>query len=289
MACLLVVAGAVVAPTATAGGSGRPAAVAAVPASCAHAGAARSAPAPTPPVGHGECPRIRPGDQLYAKLGTLYEYCVVGFIYRDHRGELYFSTGPQCAPPFAFDEPVTTWPKGKGPVAYDGPDGDPIGQFVFRTYDEDTSLGMSLVRVARNVAVDAQVCQFGGPLGVAEGQSRDVKQLVSVGPDFGWVGRGPEGITALDGTTARPAVAHHGFYDSGLVLVTGQAWIDQTGSPVLTADGLALGVMSDWYTANTSPGPGINYGIAVTRPHHPLLAARRALRTTFTMLTAPLL
>lgn len=238
----------------------------------------RSVTAPAPPLGAGICVPVRPGQPVSAKLGSASATCALGFFFRDVRGATYATTGPNCAPPFAFDPGTTTWARGKGPAALDGRNGARIGEFAFRTSTDD-GLGVSLIRLDRWITFDPQVCHYGGPTGITGEIATAPVPVVMVGPEGDVVGEA--------GSVARPGLAHNGLDDSRSVLVLGQSMVE-SGMPVMTEDGEVVG-LAEWYTIRAG-GPALfAVGIAVTRPIVWLAEAQRALRTRLTLLTAPLL
>lgn len=255
-------------------------------ATCAYpsADASAAARAPVPPAGYAQCPKIRPGDYLFSKFGDASASCVIGFLYRDRRGDTYFSTGADCVPPYNFNAIVTTWAPGKGPAALDGRSGQRIGEWAFR-YDK-AGVTMSLVRLDRGVAFDPQVCHYGGPTGLNTDVSTAPEQVVMVGPQGGTTSY-EFGPVSTAGSVLRPGFADAGLYHRDRVLVTGQMMIE-SGMPVLTTDGRAVGT-AEWYGVEERPVTVMQIGLVVNRPTLPMFMAGKALRTSFTMLTAPLL
>ncbi|HVF20589.1 MAG TPA: hypothetical protein VNA14_10140 [Mycobacteriales bacterium] len=246
---------------------------------------AAAAPAPVPPAGFGACTEVRPGDLVNAHLGTTSKTCALGFFFRDRRGVVYASTGSECAPPFAFEEKITTWPAGRGPAAADGRQGNRIGEFAFRIAVGE--LQLALIRLDRAVPVNPQVCQYGGPIGIESAVTDDPTTLVMVGPQGGFATWDLSPYIKTEGSVLRPGLAHNGLHDKDVIIVTGETTAEE-GMPVLTSDGKAVGIASSYSSDSNGPA-GINVGIAVTRPAKPIAVAEKLLRTKLTMLTAPLL
>ncbi len=251
-------------------------------ASCAPAGAAD---APVPPVGLAACPEVRPGDSLYSEFGDSSSRCVIGPMYADRRGNRYFITGPDCAPPYAFEAAVTTWTFGKGPIALDGRSGKRIGEWVFRF--SASSGGLSMVRLYPGIQANPQICQYGGPTGLNTAVSEDPTTLVMVGDQGGFLSYDLRPYADVQSSLMRPGVAAEGLYDPNLVLVAAENVVEY-GMPVVTDDGLLVGI-SDYYGSEQRGSVvGISTGMVVVRPTKPMTVAAKVLRTTFTLLTAPL-
>ncbi len=250
---------------------------------CASGPAVTGARRAVPPVGYASCMSVRPGDMLYATLDGGSSSCVAGFLYSDRRGDAYIATGGNCAPPWEFAEPITTWKRGRGPVALDARNGKRIGEWAFRVVEGDVS--MSLVRLDAGVPFDPQLCQYGGPTALTTDVSSDPVQLVMVGP--------LAGLTESDfyfgrsnGSMSRPALAHGGLYDRDVILVQGGS-LTESGMPVVTADGEAVG-LADFYVVRERGAAGYDAGLVVTRLARPIAIAEKVMRTRLTLLTAPL-
>jgi len=219
------------------------------------------------PVGTTACPGVRPG----ARLQSGDEVCSFGFLFAGSDRRRYVATAGHCA----FDpDPATTpgrtqvW-RTAGPVARDGA-GKQVGRFVYATMAGEFK-DFALIRLDPGVASSPQMCHFGGPTSLTtEVHNRDV--LVH------HYGQG----TGLDYVPARTGDAFFGLYKPDYVYFYGAASEGDSGSPVIDADGAAVGLVTDL----TTPFTG-NVGVNRLAAH--VAAAARSLRIRLTLLTAPAL
>lgn len=243
--------------------------------------AAASSAIPVPPVGVSRCPEVRPGVFVSSRIAESRSFCTLGFLYRDKRGTVYASTGADCAAPFVFEPGVRTWPKGKGPVALD--EGERrIGEFAFR-FDVG-AVSMSLIRVDPGVRVNPQVCHYGGPTGLVTSVDTVPRPVVVVGPEGNLHSLSVAGVTA-GGSVSRPGFAHRGLDSLESVVVMAQS-LSEEGMPVVDVEGRVIGTAGALLEFRGFAG---DFGMHVDRPMIPIRAAEQALRTTLTLMTAPLL
>ena len=194
-------------------------------------------PAATGPVGTGGCPGVRPGSRLITAVGR----CTANFLFRAAGGTRYIGTAGHCIP--RGDSGLGTarersWPAGGGPAARDA-EGRRIGEFAYGTLkSHGTGVGITytrnfaLIRLDPDVEASPQMCHFGGPRGLFATDTTRPLVLHYYG----------SGETIRDVLPARSGLAQ-GTPDPEHIYATGLALAGDGGSPVMTADGLALGVL----------------------------------------------
>jgi hypothetical protein len=252
-------------PRATARALARAAAAAAVllaPLPATAAGALRA-----DPVGTTACPGVRPGAAL--RSGT--ELCTFGFLFQGSDRRRYAVTAGHCA--FATDparDPGTTkvWRTATGPVVKDGTD-KAVGRFAYATMSGQFK-DFALVRLDRGVVSSPQMCHFGGPTRLTADVHNNDVQVQHYG----------QGVGTGDVLPARTGDAFFGLYRPDYVYFYGAASEGDSGSPVVTADGEAVGTITDL----TTPFTG-NVGVNRLAGH--IAAAQKALKIRLTLLTAP--
>ncbi|MGH9039359.1 MAG: hypothetical protein ACRDZ3_03925 [Acidimicrobiia bacterium] len=195
-------------------------------------------PAATAPVGTDGCPGVRPGTRLATNYGGL---CTANFLFRAPDGTRYIGTAGHCIGPNEGGTGTPherVWAPGRGPDATT-PDGGKIGEFAYGalqshgtgvgiTYDKN----FALIRLDPNIEASPEMCFFGGPSGLYATDTADPFVVHYYG----------SGDTIGDVLPARSGVAQ-GTPDPDRVYATGVALAGDGGSPVITADGLALGVV----------------------------------------------
>jgi len=187
------------------------------------------------PVGTGECPGVRPGGRVLTSIGD----CTFNFLFRSPDGTRYIGTAGHCVSPGAASNEESNpdgngrvervWPPGTGPVAND-PQGHRVGEFVYAIVQP--SKDFALVRVDPAVPASPEMCHFGAPHGVFTSNSGGAVVLHYYG----------SGIGVSSVLPARSAVAL-GTPNPDHVFAAGVALPGDSGSGVMTADGLALGVL----------------------------------------------
>lgn len=234
-----------------------------------------SAPAP---VGTGACPGVRPGATVVTEDVDGEEWtCTLGFVFDGVDREdptvtgRYITAAGTCAMPWPGE---VTWEPGEGPRAFDA-DGGLIGRYVYAVSDvEWAGRQFALIAVDPEVEVDPQACYFGGPTGIAEASIAGPVQLRYVG----------QGAEPLPG---RSAVARDGLRDWGYGWATG-AWVPaDTGGPVLTTDGAAVGIVAAGGAMVGNDGDVVT--LLVTRLAPELARAGEVLGVDLELVTAPLL
>lgn len=209
------------------------------------------------PVGSGQCQGVRPGGRVLSSVGD----CTMNFLFQASDGTRYIGTAGHCAdlgPETTFEDSDNAgngrieriWPWGSGPVAKDV-GGQRIGEFVYAIVYEPKDF--ALVRLDPEVHASPEMCHFGAPRGVYS--TTDAAQAAVFLRYFG------NGIGASDVAPARTAVAL-GTPNPDHVFAAGLALPGDSGAGVMTADGLAVGVL---VTTGVS-------GLAVERDHNRLPA-----------------
>lgn len=209
------------------------------------------------PMGSGQCPGVRPGARVLSSVGD----CTMNFLFRASDGTRYIGTAGHCAdlgPETTFEDSDTAgngrieriWPWGSGPVANDVA-GQRIGEFVYAIVYEPKDF--ALIRLDPDVQASPEMCHFGAPRGVYS--TTDAGQAAVFLRYFG------NGSGVSDVAPARTAVAL-GTPNPDHVFAAGLALPGDSGAGVMTADGLAVGVL---VTTGLS-------GLALERDHNRLPA-----------------
>jgi hypothetical protein len=179
----------------------------------------------TAPVGTGTCPGVRPGGRLMTEIGG----CTFNFLFRAPDGTRYIGTAGHCIGSGPVWPREKVWPRGSGPVAEDV-DRKRIGEFAYAVIQNPKDF--ALIRLDPGVAASPEMCYFGGPRGLYTANTANPVVLHYYGNGVG-IG------TVLP---ARSGVAL-GTPNPDHVYAAGLALPGDSGSGVMTADGLALGVL----------------------------------------------
>lgn len=214
------------------------------------------------PVGTSPCPGVRPG----AHISTGKTGGTLNFVFRGSDGHRYIGTAGHL---FA-DEQTLTWRKDGPSVAID--DGTVIGKAAFAWNYGDRSADFALIRLARGVEVEASMCHWGGPTGINDDLSDDPTLLRLYG----------NGVGIGEAFPARTMVAPV-TDDEDLVTAVGVAIFGDSGSPVISEDGRAMGVQ--FATGFYQQGPGT---VGVYRLGPQVAEAERALGISIRLVKAPL-
>jgi hypothetical protein len=210
-------------------------------------------PTASAPVGTGGCPGVRPGSRLLNNFNGL---CTANFLFRSPDGTRYIATAAHCIGEAegGGDNPhEQVWPPGRGPKALDA-SGRVIGRFAYGALESHgTGVGVTydrnfaLIRLDAAIEASPEVCFFGGPSGVYTADTADTLVLHYYGG----------GDAVGDVLPARSGVAQ-GTPEPNYVYATGLALAGDGGSPVVTADGLAVGMLVTFSAHgvgfSTSPG-----------------------------------
>lgn len=238
----------------------------------AFAGAATSrSPAP---VGTSPCPDVRPGANVQTSEGS---GGTLNFLFRGSDGHRYVATAGHLL----ADEETHVW-KGTGPTARID-DGTVIGRAVFASNFNGGDRDFALIKLKRGVKSDPAVCHWGGPTGINDDLSDEPTVLRLYGKGTG-IGDVVPARTMLAANTSNEMI----------VGATGVVMLGDSGSPVISEDGRAVGIqflagvifgsnVAGGQTEGLTPG---TVGVYRLRPQMEL--AEQALRMKLELLTAPL-
>lgn len=209
----------------------------------------------TMPVVTGPCPGVRPGARVVIGGGCTMNFLFEGWrIVEDKKvfAGRYIGTAGHCVFAEGADNVERTWSASSGPVARDGA-GNRIGSVVYAILKDPKDF--ALIRLDNGVEASAQMCHWGGPLSL----TRDiVKQPL---------GLRQSGQGDIYGSTV-PGRTHWAgsMVSSDHVFATGPAIYGDSGSPVITTDGKAVGVLVSGGVYTSVRTDAIDSGIiAITR------------------------
>jgi hypothetical protein len=206
-------------------------------------------PAPVAHVGTGTCPGVRPGGRVVSTIGD----CTLNFLFQAPDGTRYIGTAGHCVSPgpVANDEVnpdgkgrvERIWSWGSGPVAEDS-DGHRIGEFAYAVIKPPKDF--ALIRLDPRVKASPEMCHFGAPRGVSTTDTDTAIVLQYYG----------NGIGIGNVAPARSAVAL-GTPNLDYIHALGLAAPGDSGAGVMTADGLAIGVLvtAGFHGIGFGPGP----------------------------------
>jgi hypothetical protein len=182
---------------------------------------------------------------------------------------LFIGTAGHCL----LDEGEAVFAPGEGPAAQDA-DGERFGEYAYAVNGvaDEPNLDFALIRVddEREGEVNAALCHFGGPTSLTpEARAGSLVHHFGQGLGYGDTVPGPSGAVLSGGTVEAP----------NSTLLAGAAIFGDSGSPLITADGEALGVVVAILLA--APTVVIASDVA---DHLPL--AERALGLHFEVVTA---
>ena len=208
------------------------------------------------PIVTGPCPGVRPGARVVIGSGG----CTMNFLFEGWRivedkkvfAGHYIGTAGHCVFPEDADNVEQTWSASSGPVARDAA-GNRIGSVVYAILKDPKDF--ALIRLDKGVEASPQMCHWGGPLSL----NRDiVKQPVTLRQS----GQGD-----IYGSTV-PGRTHYAgsMVSSDHVYATGPALYGDSGSPVISQDGRAVGVLVSGGAHTSVRTDAIDSGIvAITR------------------------
>lgn len=207
-------------------------------------------------AGAGPTPPVRPGAAYTVDGGR----CTFAFLLKGSDRRIYAATAGHCVP---VAKP-TSWAADRGPVIVSA--GRLAGHArysVFSSNDRD----FALLQLAKGVAYSPAVCHWGGPqaLQTTPSSTPVVAEYFGQGEIPRTVAPARQGVF-----TALP--------DQRYVRFAGVADNGDSGSPVLDAQGNAVGVL-------TSINPDADGLIGVNRLEPHLRDAERALRIRLTLMT----
>ena len=241
------------------------------------------------PVGSGQCPGVRPGGRVLSSVGD----CTMNFLFQASDGTRYIGTAGHCAdlgPETTFEDSDNAgngrieriWLWGNGPVAKNV-GGERIGEFVYAIVYEPKDF--ALIRLDPGVEASPEMCHFGAPRGLYSGT--EAPQAAVFLRYYG------NGVGVSDVAPARTAVAL-GTPNPDHVFAAGLALPGDSGAGVMTADGLAVGVLvtTGYQLRDAGEPPGSKGGLdvgtmGITRLEPQVARASDKLGTTLELVTAP--
>jgi hypothetical protein len=232
------------------------------------------------PVGATPCPGVRPGSYLEISFpNRLYSWsCTLNFLFQGNDGRRYIATAGHCP----LDDGQMgrfTWRSGKAPIAniYVGDKRHRVGEFVYAILDDDSDF--ALIRLDEGVKARPRMCHFGGPTGINDDLSADPTILHHYGQ-----GIGTGQIFPVNTLPARSALAPN-LEDAQEVTAYGAVYEVDSGSPVISSDGRAVGVMVALRVNAAVDGEG---NLSITRLTPQVADAEDALGIDLRLLKAPL-
>lgn len=275
VALLLTASPAGAATTAAAPPAGAPGPESEGPASSGGCAPSRITPAATPPVGLSGCSGVRPGAAVRTDAGL----CTVGFLFRGTDGERYAATSAQCMGTF-FGQRAPA--RGRGVVASDE-FGSRIGEFAYGI--TDTRADFALIRLDRHVPASAQMCHFGGPTDRNDDGGSGPVVLHYYGTGFLTyrISVVPEGVGLGRVAPGRSAFAV-GLDDPDWVFAFGTGVYGDLGSPVISSDGRAVGLLVFAGVARSGTHSGT---LGIMRLGPQVGPAQERLRIGLELMTAP--
>jgi hypothetical protein len=158
-----------------------------------------------------------------------------------------------------------------------------VGRFAYAIDTggpDEPELDFALVRLTPGVEASPQMCHWGGPTGLNTDLIPPPTPIT-----LRYYG---QGIGFGELTPARSAVAL-GTPDSYQVLAWGATIFGDSGTPVISSDGRAIGVVHGAGAGQNDSAPGHSGTMIIVRLAPVLERAERALGTVLSLETAPLM
>ena len=227
------------------------------------------------PVGVTPCPGVRPGGWLEISFpGRRFIYsCTLNFLFEGSDGRRYAATAGHC-PLHDGQEGLFTWRSGKAPIANILKGNSPrrVGEFVYALVDDVSDF--ALIRLDPSVKSKPRMCHFGGPTGL----NSDLTSSPTLLHHYG------NGIAIGWALPARSALAPQ-MLDRRSVTAYGAAYQIDSGSPVISDDGRAVGVLVALRVNGAVDGQGY---LSITRLRPQVSDAEDVLGIDLRLLSAPL-
>lgn len=239
------------------------------------------------PVGVSGCPGVRPGASIDTSNLQGGGHCTLNFLFSGSDGNRYAGTAAHCVPgfydPLGTPTPASeqTWAGSSGPEVRDNT-GSPIGTFAYAFLGTagQKPFDFALIRLnAFGQSVSSpQMCHFGGPTAI----NTDTTTERTIFRHYG------QGAGIGLAVPARTALSIFGMPDAEHVFVQGVAVPGDSGSPIISVDGRAVGVITTMgFKANLS-GPTEAGDVGVLRLGHMVHRAGSKIGITLTLLTSSL-
>lgn len=224
---------------------------------------------PATAQGASGCPDVRPGAHVQTSKGT---GGTLNFLFRGSDGHHYVGTAGHLL----ADEETHVWRKNGPSATID--DGTVIGRAVFAWNYNSEDADFALIKLARGVKFDPAMCHWGGPTGV----NKDISHRPTVLRHYG-AGMGISAV-APERTMVAPTLAH-----KSKVGALGVVAFGDSGSPVISEDGRALGIQFLLGAVVGSPPDGLTPGnVGIYRLTPQVAGAEKALGITLKLMEAPL-
>lgn len=221
----------------------------------------------SPPFGDTACPGVRPG----ARVVVGETGCTLAFLVTDEVGRRYMATAGHCLVGSGLEQ---AWSPGEGRRAWaQAADGHFYSFGEERYAVLDGAVDFALVEVDAGAEVDPELCHFGGPTALYTDSVLHPEAIHHHG--FGRLWRS---VTPSRTGTTLGTFTHH------FARAVDNAGPGDSGSPVITADGRALGVVA---RATQAGGYGAAY-MEISRLDRHLERAAAVLGVELTLATAPL-
>lgn len=232
------------------------------------------------------CPGVRPGSAVYvAGAGT----CTLNFLFAGSDGRKYIGTAGHCVPtlynaldPASISGGEVVYAHSSGPEVKDSR-GAVIGNIAYGRLTSTEDFALIRLNDLGSGKANPAMCHFGGPVGY----STDLTSTPTMIHYYG------NGVGAAQTLPARSGHSAWGMPSNEHVLATGFAISGDSGSPVITPDGRAIGVlvaigaMQD--LTESKPAAGT---ILITRPWNGTSQIDRARQkiglSSLALMTAPL-
>jgi hypothetical protein len=199
----------------------------------------------------------------------------LNFLFKGSDGERYVGTAGHLL----ADEDTLTWKRNGPTAAID--DGTTIGRAVYASNHNAGPDDFALIRLTRGVKADPAVCHWGGPTSLHDEVSSDPTVLRLYGNG--------QGIS--EGVPARTLLAPT-MIDDSMVAAFGVVAPGDSGSPVISEDGRAVGVQfllgAMWGDALNDPAKATPGNVGIYRLGPQVDAAEAALGIDLKLMTAPL-
>lgn len=203
----------------------------------------------TAPVGVDHCDGLRPGakiDSSWVLGGTspverAASGCTANFVFTDPSGRRYMGTAGHC---FLWEGTTErVFPDEQRIITQNL---KRVGYLVYGVY-ESPERDFALFRVDDDVPVDAAMAYWGGPTAIYRSHAASPTLLRHSGAGAG--------VNAL--TPHRTSLALHTMQPRHVV-AQGVISAGDSGAPVMTADGQAVGLVTDWGAFGPEPGERVN-------------------------------
>ena len=233
-----------------------------------------SVPRQAVPVGTTYCDDLRPGALIWIGSEDDRGMCTAGFLLRSTDGRRFLATAGHCL--VASEHSETTFPGTKPRVLFYDVVADRFRTIGFGAYAVRRGPSdFGLIELLPGVKVNPVVIHWGGPVGTytKHDPSPVVVRHFGNGQNVSFVAPARSGVAA-DTMDHRRVVFEGAVHDG------------DSGSPLMTSDGRAIGIVT--FRGVEGSGGRVSAGTFAVRLDRFLPGAERALGTTLTLQTGPL-